>query len=217
MFYKDGDYVRNHLRCARCNSIPRWRALIYVLSEFIPDWRDLTIHESSPDGAASEKLATECAAYTPTFFYPDVEGGTSKDGVRCENLEAQTFPDEVFDIVVTQDVLEHVFDPAAAFRDIARTLKPGGAHVFTVPWFYWQPTLTRAVLRDGEVQHLVEPDYHGDPIDPRGTLVVTEWGPDLCDFIYESSALTTTPVRVLDHHRGIEGQFIEVFISRKGS
>ncbi len=32
---------------------------------------------------------------------------------------------------LTQDVFEHLFDPAAAFREIARTLQPGGAHVFT--------------------------------------------------------------------------------------
>jgi len=34
---------------------------------------------------------------------------------------------------LTQDVFEHMFDPAAAFREIVRTLQPGGAHVFTTP------------------------------------------------------------------------------------
>jgi hypothetical protein len=27
-------------------------------------------------------------------------------------------------------------------------LRPGGAHVFTIPWCYWKPTLVRAA-RDG--------------------------------------------------------------------
>ena len=217
MFFMEGAYLRNHFMCARCNSIPRWRALIHVLGEFVPKWRELTIHESSPGGAASSKLAAECGNYTPTYFFTDVAGGEYKNGYRCENLELQTFPDASFDVVVTQDVLEHVFDPAAAFKQVARTLKPGGVHVFTIPWFYWKPTLTRAVMQDGAVRHLVEPDYHGNPIDPNGSLVVTEWGHDFCDFIYEHSRLTTTPVRMLDRHRGIDGQFIEVFISRKPS
>jgi SAM-dependent methyltransferase len=38
-----------------------------------------------------------------------------------------------FDLYLTQDVFEHLFDPAAAFREIARTLRTGGAHVFTTP------------------------------------------------------------------------------------
>ena len=29
--------------------------------------------------------------------------------------------------------MEHIFNPQSAFREIARTLKPGGAHIFTVP------------------------------------------------------------------------------------
>ena len=29
--------------------------------------------------------------------------------------------------------MEHIFDPSKAFSEIARTLKTGGAHIFTVP------------------------------------------------------------------------------------
>jgi hypothetical protein len=218
VFFKQGTWLRDQFRCARCYSIPRWRAFIHVLNEFFPGWRGLRIHESSPGGAnSSDKLARECRDYTPTYFFPDVPPGQMKDGFRCEDLEAQTFPDASFDLVVTQDVFEHILDPARAFREVARTLRPGGAHVFTVPWFYWKETLVRAVRgEDGGVRHLVEPDYHGNPIDPEGgSLVVTEWGPDLPDFIYRHSGLTTTAVRIDDIGRGIRAMFIEVFISRK--
>ncbi len=215
LFFITGSQLRDHFRCARCNSIPRWRALIHLLGEFLPNWRDLTIHESSPGGAASSKLKRESRHYLPTYFFPDVVPGQYKNRFRCENLEQQTFPSESFDVVITQDVFEHVLDPASAFKEVARTLKPGGVHVFTLPWYYWKPTLIRAVKQNDTVHHLVEPDYHGNPIDPNGSLVVTEWGHELCDFIYEHSGATTTPVRVLDRRRGLDGQFIEVFISRK--
>jgi SAM-dependent methyltransferase len=176
----------------------------------------LTIHESSPGSPGSDKLRRECLRYTPSHWFPDITPGLSKGGFRCENLEKQTFADESFDVVITQDVFEHVLDPAAGFREVARTLKPGGAHVFTVPWYYWKNTLVRAVPEPGgSVRYLVEPDYHGNPIDPHGSLVVTEWGSDLCDFIYQHSGLTTTVVRLIDRRRGIEAEFIEVFISRK--
>jgi len=32
-------------------------------------------------------------------------------GVTCKDLEQQTFADETFDLIVTQDVLEHDFRP----------------------------------------------------------------------------------------------------------
>jgi SAM-dependent methyltransferase len=145
-----------------------------------------------------------------------VPRGASRNGFRCEDLERQTFPDGSFDLVITQDVFEHVLDPARGFAEIARTLKPGGAHVFTIPWYFWKPTLVRASGDgNGGVRHLAEPEYHCNPIDPKGSLVVTEWGSDFCDFIYRASGLTTTAVRIRDRRQGIDAEFIEVFISQK--
>lgn len=215
LYFREGAWLRDQLKCSRCGSIPRWRALIHVLNEFAPAWRQLTIHESSPGGAASAKLKSAGRNYVPSYFFPDVAPGDYKDGYRCENLEQQTISSESLDLVISQDVFEHVLDPAKAFQEVARTLKPGGMHVFTIPWYWWKPTLVRAMARDGLVQHLLEPDYHGNPIDPNGSLVVTEWGYDFCDFIYQTSGLTTPVIRTCDSYLGIEGQFTDVFISRK--
>jgi SAM-dependent methyltransferase len=214
-FIERGPWLRDEYRCVRCGSIPRARALIHALDREFPNWRMLKVHESSPGGAASTKLQRECSGYLATHFFPDVPLGQVSAGFRCENLEDQTFPDESFDLVVTQDVLEHVMNPALAFSEIARTLRVGGAHVFTVPWYYWKSTLVRATLSAGQVQHLLPPDYHGNPIDARGSLVVREWGLDLLDFIRESSGLQTAVVRVWDRRLGIDGEFREVFVSRK--
>ena len=214
-FIKEGDWLRDQWLCLRCRSIPRWRALVFVLEEYFPEWRGMTIHESSPGGPASEKLARECPGYRPTHFFPDTTPGEYRHGIRCENLEQQTFLDASFDLVVTQDVFEHVLDPARAFAEVARTLKAGGAHVFTIPWYYWKPTLVRAVRNGDGIDYLVEPDYHGNPISDKGSLVVTEWGDDFCDYVYRHSGLTTTAMRIRDRYRGIDGKFIEVFVSRK--
>jgi len=215
LFYHQGPWPRDQFRCARCLSIPRWRALVRVLETHFPGWRQLAIHESSPGGSGSAKLARECRGYMPTHYFPDVSPGQSRNAVRCENLEAQTFADEQFDLVITQDVFEHLLNPRLGFAEIARTLRPGGAHLFTVPWYWWKPTLTRAKLRDSQVVHLEPPEYHGNPISADGSLVVTEWGWDLCDFIYRSAGLTTTVILIVDRRQGIEAEFNEVFISRK--
>ena len=208
-------WLRDQLLCTKCGSIPRWRALHVVLKNEFPDWRTLSIHESSPGGAGSNKLAAECPGYIATHFFPDVPKGGTKDGVRCENLEQQTFASASFDLVVTQDVFEHVLHPASAFAEVARTLKPGGAHVFTIPWYYWQKTRVRAVSDGDEIRHLLPPEYHGNPIDAAGSLVVTEWGSDFLDYIERCSGLKTTVHHLRDLHQAIDGDFREVFVSRK--
>jgi hypothetical protein len=215
VFVERDEWLRDFYFCLRCASIPRWRALIYALETHFPNWRALKLHESSPGGASSAKLKAECSNYVASHFFKGTAAGETVNGFRCENLERQTFADEEFDLVITQDVFEHVLDPARAFAEVARTLKQGGAHVFTVPWYHWKETLTRAVDRAGVIEYLEEPDYHGNPIDPNGSLVVTEWGAELCDFIRQHSGLTTTVCRIKDRYRGIDAQFNEVFISSK--
>jgi SAM-dependent methyltransferase len=215
VFVKGGTWLRDQYFCARCFSIPRFRALVRVLEQRFPRWREIDIHESSPAGPASAKLARECARYVPSHFFPDVERGKVHGGYRSESLEAQTFPDASFDLVITQDVFEHVLDPRAAFAEVARTLKPAGAHVFTVPWYYWKPTLVRAHREDGRVVHDHPPEYHGNPIDAKGSLVVTEWGMDLLERIERWTGMTTTVEHIFDAHQGICGEFGEVFVSEK--
>jgi SAM-dependent methyltransferase len=215
MFIEHNEWLRDYYKCAGCASIPRFRALIDVLETYFPQWRELTLHESSPAGAASDKLQRECRNYTPTHFFPAVMPGEIYNGFRCENLEAQTFSDSSFDLVITQDVMEHLLHPDRALSEIARTLKPGGAHVFTVPWFFWKKTLARAVEENGKVKHQEPPDYHCNPFDDQGSLVIDEWEDDLIDYIYRACGLTTTVVRIHDRSKGIDAQFIEVFISQK--
>ena len=63
------------------------------------------------------------------------------------------------------------------FAEIACTLKPGGAHVFTIPWYSSKPTLVRASRDEaGGIRYLIDPDYHGNPVDAEGSLVVTDGG-----------------------------------------
>jgi ubiquinone/menaquinone biosynthesis C-methylase UbiE len=56
------------------------------------------------------------------------------------------FENESIDLHVMQDVFEHLFTPSAAFREIARTLRAGGAHVFTTR--ACAKDRTKSILRD---------------------------------------------------------------------
>jgi SAM-dependent methyltransferase len=217
-FISQGSWLRDEFECENCKSAPRERALIATLNMYFPDWRAMKIHESSPALRASAKIARECKDYTPTHFVADAPLGQTapKLGVRNENLEHQTFEDGVFDLVITQDVFEHLFRPDLAIREIARTLRPGGAHVCTVPiGRKSQSSIKRAaLLDDGRIEHLLEPIYHGNPIDTEGSLVTFDYGYDIADAFDKFAPVNTTIVMIDDLSRGIRAEFIEVLVSR---
>jgi hypothetical protein len=53
--------------------------------------------------------------------------------------------------------------------------------------------------------------------DPAGSLVVTERGEVLCDFVFRSSGMTTTIFNFYNPRFGLKGEFLDVLLSRKVS
>ncbi|MCD4812953.1 class I SAM-dependent methyltransferase [bacterium] len=207
------DWFRDHYRCQNCNSIPKERALMTCLELFYPHWRDLKIHESSPVWTgASRKIRDGCKDYLPTMYHEGTKCGEVKDGFRCENLEQLTFENEMYDLHITSDVMEHVFFPERAFQEIARTLKPGGVHIFTVPLVMKnKQSRVRAVLdeRTKEIQYIEKPDYHGDH------LVTRDWGYDIKQFISDSSAMESKIILIENIDLGLKAEYNDVVISVK--
>lgn len=217
-FVAESDWFRDHYKCTTCGSIPRERALMWCIETFFPNWRRGIVHESSPVArGASLKLREKAGQYIESQYFVDVDPGTRHRNTRCENLEHLTFSDESIDLHVTQDVLEHVFAPDRAFQEIARTLKPGGMHIFTVPLVNKeQPTQVAARRRsDGSIQYLVKPEYHGNPVSDQGSLVTIRWGYDICEYIFQASGLFTQMVYLDVVDWGIRADLIEVLITRK--
>jgi len=68
---------------------------------------------------------------------------------------------------------------------------------------------------DGEIEFLCEPEYHGNPIDVKGSIVTMDWGYDICEFIYKASGLFTTIFYIDNIELGIRAEYIEVLISKK--
>ena len=191
-----------------------------VIKRYFPNVSELRIHESSPVGrGVSERLARECGIYSCSYLLPGVKLGTvdERTQLRCENLECLTFEDEEFDLIVTQDVMEHVFDPVTAFKEIARVLKPGGAHIFTVPIVNGSSVSERRATRtqSGAVRHHAEPVYHGDPVDSKGALVTVDWGYDLAALITRETGMATIIFQIDDLDAGIRAELIDVVASFK--
>jgi SAM-dependent methyltransferase len=220
VFRSEDAWFRDHLNCLSCpnGSLPRDRAVMATIRKELPMWRNLRIHESSPvPRGTSIVLRRDCPGYLPSQFLPDVPLGTTHLGARCEDLERQTFADATFDLVVTQDVMEHVFRPELVHQEIWRTLKLGGIHIHTTPIYKDRVESERRSerLSDGSIRHLAPPEYHDSPVDNAGSLVTFHYGYDYADLVAQWAPFDLEIKRFNDRTRGIVAEFSEVIICRK--
>jgi len=161
-------------------------------------------------------FANQCRGYSYSFFFEDIGPGEYKNGLPCENLEQLTFADRSFDIFITQDVMEHVFDPQRALMEIMRVLDHGGLHIFTTPKHkHLTKSYARARLSGTAVEHLFEPQYHGSPIGDGRALVTWDYGTDFEDLMRDWTGYLTSTFVIRDRERGIDGEHLEVFVMRK--
>ena len=79
---------------------------------------------------------------------------------------------EAYDVVVLLHVIEHLFDPLAALRDIARWVKPGGLIIAGTPA---TPEFARAFWQR-RLRRRARPRGHVSVISPS---LVREWGSEL--------------------------------------
>lgn len=219
-FVSYSDHLRGGLNCRSCTggSVPRERGLMYALTLVRPLWRELRVHESSPGArGVSVKLDRECRNLTRSQYYPGREAGALIDGFLNVNLEQQPFEDGAFDVVVTQDVLEHVNKPDAGTAEIARTLRRGGIHIFTTPTYRGLHKTERRAeyMPDGSVRHFAEPEYHGNPVGDGQALVTFHYAYDLPELIFAWSGLPTILMRFHRPDLGVIGPMTEVYISEK--
>jgi hypothetical protein len=76
IFFSENSWLRNSFVCTNCESTPRQRAVMLTIEKYYPNWRDLSIHESSPsDCAMARKLRNECKQYIASQYYPSRKMG----------------------------------------------------------------------------------------------------------------------------------------------
>lgn len=179
---------RERLVCPRCGLNNRMRAAIHLAETTLAVGRGERIYlteAGTPLHAWFERRYPEVVASAHLGdAAPPGDGG---DGPRNEDLTGLTFADESFDLIVCLDVLEHVPDYRRALGECHRVLRPGGRLLLTVPFHRDSPThVVRARLHaTGEVEHLLPPQMHGDPLDSHGCLAFHEFGWKLLDELRE--------------------------------
>ena len=193
VFTKTSKNLRETFLCACCRSSSRNRFVAKVLQDLFhvpPPYSlhkliqmrpDLSVYETASYGPIHDVLKDLKGYIRSEYFYDVPLGSCNKKGIRCENIEALTFPDGVFNLVISQDVFEHVRLYEKGFQEISRVLKKGGLHVFTVPFNPFQNTFKRIEVQNNKEIPMAPKVYHGDPV--RGGLVYTDFGMDLPDHL----------------------------------
>jgi len=198
------------LFCVRCGANLRYELLAEVIRE-LGALGKLDILELDPDSTI-RWMFRNARTHLRTYYRSEHSRGTVReDGARMEDITNLTLADESVDFIISSDVLEHVPDANAAFRESFRVLRPGGAHIFTVP--YQRETVQRARIVDGQITHIVTPpEYHSDPLDPRGILAYWHYGPDLDLRFGSTSGLE---FEIVKEPEGIANRY--VWVARKPS
>jgi len=122
-----GGYYPNIL-CPICESLDRTRLLyLYLLHKTDLFQKPQKILHFAPEKAIEDRMRQ-----LPNVDYltADLYAGHVMIKVAITDIQ---FPDNFFDAIICNHVLEHVIDDRKAMREIYRTLKPGGWAILQVP------------------------------------------------------------------------------------
>lgn len=174
------------VRCLTCRASAVTISLVAVLRRVAPNLETKQVYELSSRGALFNYLVRNSGKLTYSEYFDNVAPGEFWNGIQCQDVQNLTYPDESFDVCTSTEVFEHVPDDLKGFSEIRRVLKPDGIFVFTVPLLNENETVERARLTPtGEIQYLLSPEYHGDPI--RGhkpVLAFRNYGQDIVDRLH---------------------------------
>ena len=162
----------------------RTRAVMHVVERTVDLSAAQQLRIYAPEAVTA--LALRLRGIFPRFlgseFTDDPEMRQQLYPIPFEDLMSLSLPSNTFDLVSSNEVLEHVPNIDRALQEMCRVLKPGGWHIGTCPFrFMDERSQRRARVEDGRVIYLMEPEYHGNPMSPSGSLVFEIPGWDILD------------------------------------
>lgn len=186
-FMVEGEYPninwRETIRCPQCLLMNRWRSSIHIFEILCSPQADHQIYITEAVtplfGVLEQRFQVTGSEYKAELasgehFY------IGETLVLIQDVTDLSFEDSSFDYVLSFDVLEHVPDYSAALGEMYRVLRPGGQIVLSAPFNFSEQTVIRATMdADGEIHHILPPEYHGDPVSDQGVLCFQVFGVDL--------------------------------------
>lgn len=170
------------VRCLRCSASAISMSQVSVLREEVSGLAGLHVYELSARGPLVNWLRRHAGKVTCSEYLDGIPAGETVGGVQCQDVRRLTYAPGSFDVCTSTEVLEHVSEDTLGFAELHRVLRPGGRLIFSVPLSGREKTIERARLKDGKIEHLLPPEYHGDRIRGQGrVLAYRNYGLDILD------------------------------------
>lgn len=144
--------------------------------------------------------------YSYSHYFPNIKNGEYNEyGIKCVDLNNIPFNNETFDIFVTLDVFEHLFEPIVALKEIFRIIKRGGCFIMTVPIENKNNSTEKACFQNEKneiiyietkksIEKNVKLEYHGNPVDNNGSVVTYYYGYDIIDIIKKNTEFSEVKI-----------------------
>jgi SAM-dependent methyltransferase len=187
----------------------------YITEQITPAFRHLK--HMYPKTIGSEYVVDSSLRQTSTGLVGEPSEDIGPNGVHHEDVTQLSIASASVDAVLSFEVLEHVPDYKAALREFQRVLRPGGMLLVSVPFLpLSNENLTRAVCdADGSVRHLLEPEYHGDPMADAGCLAYYHFGWAILDDLRTAGFDRVGSLDVWSPPSGFLGGPLGIFLARK--
>ena len=209
--------LREGLICAQCRLINRMRFMAHLLGialRLFPSPASCYFYEQQTFffGCIKKKYSSIANITGSEFLGLDKKSGEIINGLRHEDALNMSFADASFDIIVSNDVFEHVADIDKALSEAHRVLRPGGIALISVPYHSTHDTtVVRSRLVNGQYVHMLPDMYHG-----KGWLVVYDFGKDFFDIVKKAGFSRVTLLGYHSFEYGyIGGGLQTVFIAEK--
>lgn len=177
---------------------------IYISEQIAPLFKYFVAHYSNVTGSE----------YLGKGFIP---GTSNSSGIRHEDLTNLSFENDSFDYFLSFDCFEHIPNYQKSFNECFRVLAPGGCMFFSVPFASNSlPNIIRAQeSADGTIEHLMEPEYHGDPMSKDGCLCFQYFGWEMLEELKEAGFKDAYAMLYWSKDFGYLGREQILFVARK--
>jgi hypothetical protein len=134
---------RETLLCPYCNMNNRQRLVAAISKKYLdeqPDKKSYFMEQVTPIFRWAKNRYGDRVTGSEYLGNDKTSGKsyiTSRNGsfIRHEDIMSLSFADEEFDLIISNDVFEHIPNPAKAFGECSRVLKKNGLMIATFPFF----------------------------------------------------------------------------------
>lgn len=148
------------IRCLKCKGNITNLALIPVIKEFIKGDFNSSVYELSSYGATLDYLKLHFKNVVVSEYFQNEKLGDYVNNILNQDVQNLTFRDNMFDLITSSQVFEHVENDIKGFSECYRVLNKGGVFLFSVPLYNTEKTIKIASIIEGEIKFKGEPEYH---------------------------------------------------------